>query len=383
MRLYVFNEKDIVEGRATDVYFRRTLDTLNYLNMRDVKVRIEVHSYGMPEGYEWAVLAGIEEVLYVLKDKPFTIYSMPEGTLFKRVEPVMVIEGNYADFAVYETVVLGILRHSTSIATKAARIKRRAMNKTVLFFGLRALHPSIMPMADRSAYIGGADGVSGEFSKDFIGITPSGTMPHALMLAVGDNEKAWKGFDEAVSEDVPRIVLVDTFDDERNEVLKAIQILGKKLYGVRLDTPSSRRGNMKAIIEEIKWNLHVLGYDNIKFVVSGGLDENDIEQLKDVVDIFGVGTSIAFPPSVDLSMDIIEKEINGRWVPITKRGKWPGMKQVFRREPLDDEIKLWNEKGEGKPLLQKVMDNGRIITEIPSVNKIREYVLGQLDRLIQ
>jgi nicotinate phosphoribosyltransferase len=36
--------------------------------------------------------------------------------------------------------------------------------------------------------------------------------------------------------------------------------------------------------------------------------------LRDLADGFGVGTSIAFPPSVDLAMDIVEVEVNGRWV---------------------------------------------------------------------
>lgn len=123
---------------------------------------------------------------------------MPEGTLFKEIEPVMIIEGNYLDFGVFETAFLGMLRHSSSIATKAARIKSLAMDKTVLFFGLRALHPAIAPMADRSAYIGGCDGISGAFDREYFNIEPSGTMPHALMLVVGDNVKAWKAFDEAM-----------------------------------------------------------------------------------------------------------------------------------------------------------------------------------------
>ncbi len=63
------------------------------------------------------------------------VYSMREGTVFLPKEPLLVIEGRYADFAVYETPILGILRHYSSISTKAARIKRLAMDKQCLFFG--------------------------------------------------------------------------------------------------------------------------------------------------------------------------------------------------------------------------------------------------------
>ena len=126
---------------------------------------MELHTTKLPRGYEWAVYAGLEEVLHLLKDKPVTVYSLPEGTLFKPGEPLMIIEGYYDDFAVYETPILGILRHYTSIATKAARIKKLAGKRTILFFGLRALHPALAPMADRAAYIGGVDAVSGVASE--------------------------------------------------------------------------------------------------------------------------------------------------------------------------------------------------------------------------
>ena len=383
MKFYIADEREILEGKITDIYFDRAIRTLEHLGIKEVKVRMEVHSYGLPEGYKWAVFAGLEEVLRLFEGKNVTIYAMPEGTLFKEIEPVMIIEGNYLDFGVYETAFLGILRHYSSIATKAARIKSLAMDKTVLFFGLRALHPAIAPMADRAAYIGGCDGVSGAFNEETIGIKPTGTMPHALMLSVGDNVKAWKAFDEAMPSDVPRIILADTFEDERTEALKAAELLKDRLYGVRLDTPSSRRGNFRKIIQEVRWTLNIHGYKNVKIFVSGGIDEDDVINLRDIVDGFGVGTSIAFPPSVDFSADIVEKFVDSKWVPFTKRGKWPGAKQVYRcgNTPDDDIITLLDEKppkDNCKPLLEKYVENGRIIKDLPSAKEIRDYVLSQL-----
>ncbi|MEM1625709.1 MAG: nicotinate phosphoribosyltransferase [Sulfolobaceae archaeon] len=387
MRFFIASEEDILSGKVTDIYFQRTVEILKRLGLENLRVRMEFHVYSLPKGYKWAVFAGLEEVLRLLEGLPLTVYSIPEGTLFKEIEPLLIIEGKYIDFAVYETALLGIIRHSSSIATKAARIKALAIDKTFLFFGLRVLHPAIAPMADRAAYIGGMDGVSGVISEEFFKIKPSGTMPHALIISVGDNEKAWKAFDEVMPSDVPRIALVDTFEDERTEALKAARLLGDRLYGIRLDTPSSRRGNFRRLIEEVKWTLKINGYHNVKIFASGGIDEEDVIKLKDVVDGFGVGTSIAFPPSVDVSADIVEKYINGEWVPITKRGKWPGAKQIYRcgSIPDDDIITLLNEKPpkEGcKPLLKKYMENGKIIEPLPSVKEIREYVISQLKEVI-
>ncbi|AOL16033.1 nicotinate phosphoribosyltransferase [Sulfolobus sp. A20] len=385
MGFYVSSFQQIKEGKITDIYFERTVKTLEKLGIKEAKVRMEFHSYGLPKDYQWAVFSGLEEIIELLEGIPVTVYAMPEGTLFKEIEPVMIIEGNYLDFGIYETAILGILRHYSSITTKAARIKSLAMDKTIFYFGLRSLHPAIAPMADRAAYIGGIDGVSGAMSKEYLGVNPSGTMPHALMLVVGDNVTAWKAFDEAMGPEVPRIVLVDTFEDERTEALKAANLLGDKLYGIRLDTPSSRRGNFKKIIQEIRWTLDINGYKHVKIFVSGGIDEDDVINLRDHVDGFGVGTSISFPPSVDFSADIVEKYINGKWVPFTKRGKWPGAKQVYRCGKLEDVITLLDQKSPNdqcRPLLEKYIDNGKVVKHLPSAKEIREYVISQLKDII-
>jgi nicotinate phosphoribosyltransferase len=380
--LYIASEEDILSGLVTDVYFTRTREILRAKNIKK-KVRMEFHVVKLPRNYEWAVFAGLEEALYLLRDKPVTVYAMPEGTLFKPGEPLMIIEGYYDDFAVYETPLLGILRHYSSVATKAARLKRLAMNKTLLFFGLRAVHPAIAPMMDRAAYIGGVDAVSGVASWKYLGLKPQGTMPHALILVFRDQVKAWKAFDEVVEPSVPRIMLVDTLYDERVEALMAAELLGDRLHGVRLDTPSSRRGNMRLIVEEVRWTLDIHGYKNVKIVVSGGVDEREIIELRDIVDAFGVGTSIAMPLSIDISADIVEVFENGAWKPLTKRGKLPGAKQVYRRRPgLNDVITLLDRPGEVPegytPLLRKYIDNGKLVEELPDINTIRNYVLEQL-----
>jgi nicotinate phosphoribosyltransferase len=385
LRFYVASEEDILSGLVTDVYFTRTVKVLKAKNLRK-KVRMEFHVHKLPRGYDWAVFAGLEEALYLLKGKPVTVYALPEGTLFKAGEPLMIIEGYYDDFAVYETALLGILRHYSSIATKAARIKKLAGNKAVLFFGLRALHPAIAPMADRAAYIGGVDAVSGVASSKYLGLKPQGTMPHALIIVFGNQVEAWKAFNEVVEPDVPRVMLVDTFYDERVEALMAAEALKDKLYGVRLDTPSSRRGDMRAIAEEVRWTLDIHGYKHVKIVISGGIDEKEVVKLRDIADAFGVGTSIAMPPSIDISADIVEVYEEGRWRPITKRGKLPGAKQLYRKRPgLNDIISLLETPGEVpqgyQPLLKKYIENGELISELPSLEEIRRYVLEQLQEV--
>ena len=105
------------------------------------------------------------------------------------------------------------------------------------------------------------------------------------------------------------------------------EALGKDLYAVRLDTPSSRRGDLYRIVEEVRWELNLRGFDHVKIVASGGVDEYEILHLNPVVDAYGVGTSIANAPVLNFALDIME--IEGK--PMAKRGKWSGAKDVLRR----------------------------------------------------
>ncbi len=377
---------DIIKGKVTDIYFERTKEILEKEGLDKVKVIAEVHSYSLPKGYEWAILAGVYEVAELLKGKPINVYSLPEGTLFRPIHPVMNIEGPYVEFCVYETALLGILRHSTSVATKAARCKKAAGEKAVIFFGTRAVHPLIAPIIDRAAFIGGCDGISDVHGAEKLGIKPIGTIPHSLIVIFGDQIKAWKAFDKHMPSDIPRIALCDTWFDERVEALMAAEALKDKLYGVRFDTPSSRRGNMKRIVEEARWTLNAKGYSHVKIIVSGGIDEEAILQLRDVADGFGVGTAIAFPPSIDLSMDIVEVEGEPR----SKKGKLPGKKQVYRcwscfkdyMVPATQELSKCPDCGsEVEPMLKPLIINGEIVYEKKSPTEIRSYVLKQLRML--
>ena len=380
---YIAHEEDIKAGKTTDVYFIRTRKILTEKGIHK-KVFADVTTTSVPHGWKWGVLAGIEEVAKLLQGLPVNVYAMREGTIFHPYEPVLQIEGYYEEFGVYETALLGMLSQASGIATAALRIKIAANFKPVYSFGIRHMHPAIAPMIDRAAFIGGCDGVSGVLGAEMMGEKPVGTMPHALILTVGDQVKAWKYFDEVVEQEVPRTALVDTLCDEKFEALMAAEALGKRLNAVRLDTPGSRRGNFRKIIEEVRWELDLRGYDWVKIFVSGGLDEESIREIVDVADAFGVGSAIASAKPIDFSLDIVE--VDGK--PITKRGKLSGRKQVYRcenghyhRVPADKKLERCPVCGARvEPLLQPLIENGEIVAELPKAREIREYVLEQVKK---
>ncbi|MFA6642651.1 MAG: nicotinate phosphoribosyltransferase, partial [Methanomethylophilus sp.] len=330
--LFIAGEQEVRKGTTMDVYFARTKQILEARGLSKTQVVAEFSAGTLPRNWPWGVFCGLEEVLRLMEGLPIDIYAIPEGTIFKPRDeasvrvPLMNVAGAYTDFGIYETAMLGMLCQPSGIATAAARVKCAAKGKTVLAFGNRRMHPGIAGVIDRSCYIGGCDGVSSPFGADLCGTEAVGTVPHALMLVMGSNEAAFKAFDEIIEPSVPRIMLIDTFEDERAAALAACRTI-KDLKGVRLDTPASRRGNFKELINEVRWELDVHGFKNVQIIASGGLDEDSVKQVVDsAVSGFGIGTSIANAPTFDLAMDLVEKEKQ----PISKRGKFSGRKYAYR-----------------------------------------------------
>ena len=372
------NPKDIINGKITDVYFERTIQVLKAKGINPV-VRAEFIAKSLPEKWPWALFAGLEEAMYLMKHLPIRVRAMKEGSVFYPYEPVMEIEGRYQDFCVFETAILGLICQASGVATKAARFKKLAGEKLVVSFGARRMHPILAPMIERNAYIGGCDGVAVVKSGELIGEDPTGTMPHALIICFGSTVDALKAYDQVLEPKIKRVALIDTFLDEKFECLNVAEALGKKLFAVRFDTPGSRRGNFYRILEECRWELDMRGYKHIKFYASGGIKEEDIPVLNPVVDGYGIGTAISNAPVVDYAMDIIEVE--GR--PRAKRGKWSGAKRVLVCRKCGERKIVPNNKGEhfsscGKKfedVLIPVLDKGKYLIEIDSPAEIRKKVL--------
>ncbi len=387
------SDEEIKTGETTDIYFVRTKQVIEAKGLSKTPVIADVTPGKLPRGWPWGILCGIEEEARLFEGIPVDVYSMPEGSVFYHEdsrgirEPVMRIEGHYGDFCIYETPLLGLICQASGVATRAARIRKVARDKTLISFGIRRMHPVLSPMIDRAAYIGGFDGVSSLTGAKLLGVKPSGTMPHALIIVFGDQVKAWKAFDEVISADVPRVALVDTYYDEKMEAIMAAETLKERLSGVRLDTPASRKGNFAELIREVRWELDIRGFNHVKIFVSGGLNEENIPELIEAgAEAFGVGTSVSNAPTIDFALDIVE--MDGKLC--AKRGKMGGRKQVWRCPKCLTDIVLLVGKprpkcpqcgSEMEEMLKPLIKNGKIVAELPKPDKIRRYVLKQLEKL--
>jgi nicotinate phosphoribosyltransferase len=392
-KFQIATEEEIKNGETTDVYFSRTKEILEKEGLGDLRVVAEITTSSLPRNWEWGILGGVEEAAHVLEGVNVDVRSFPEGTLFHANdasgvrEPVMVLEGKYVDFCLYETPLLGLLCHASGITTMAARVRRSAGDKTILSFGIRRAHPALAPMIDRACYIGGFDAVSSLIGARLLKKNPSGTMPHALIIAMGDQARAWKSFDKYMPKDVPRIALVDTYFDEKTEAIMAANALGERLEGIRLDTPGSRRGDFPEIIREVRWELDSRGYTKVKIYVSGGLDDESVKTLTSAgADGFGVGTSVSNAPSIDFAMDIVEAD--GK--PVAKRGKFGGSKEAWRCDKCLMEYVVSVHApsptcakcgGRTDRLLTKLLEKGRLTGQLPGPDSIRKSVIQQLGRL--
>lgn len=327
----IFNiatNEDILSGDASDVYFQRSI-----AGIREKGVDFEVSAEFTVSGplNTWINFSGLDEVINALKGRNVDLYAIPEGTVLKPRDsngvpvPFLRIEGKYSEFGEMETAILGFICQSSGISTESAKVRIAAGDLPFFSFGIRRMHPAISPMIDRAAYIGGADGVSGILGARVIGLEPLGTMPHALSLLAGDDE-AWAISQMNIPKGHKKVLLIDTFMDEKFAAIKAAEMFPHVDY-LRLDTPGSRRGNFPALLREVRWELDLRGHSNIKLMVTGGINADSVRQLKDAgADAFGVGTSISSAKPFDFAMDIVA--VKGE--PKTKRGKFSGTKNVFR-----------------------------------------------------
>lgn len=379
---HLATEEEILKGRVTDVYFLRTQQILRAKRIhRRVKAEFVVKKF--PNDWPWGVFAGLEAAASLLKTLKLSARSVPEGTFFRTGEPVLVIEGDYLDMCVYETALLGLLCQASGIATKSARCRKLAGDRKLFSFGSRRIHPALSPMVERSAYLGGCDGVSSVKGAAFLGMEPVGTMPHALILLLGGSKEATLAFHEIIDQKVKRVSLIDTMGDEKFEAVGVARALGKHLSAVRLDTPSSRRGNFADILKEVRWELDLRGFKQIQLFVSGGIDESDFPKLNPWVYGYGVGTAISSSAVLDFAMDIVEIE----GTPMAKRGKLSGEKELLRCLKCSSSIifpagprlpQRCHCAGRYEPLLKPLLADGRLQKTLPSAEAIRRYVLKQL-----
>jgi nicotinate phosphoribosyltransferase len=313
-----------------DVYFLRARDILKGEGLNPV-VTMEVFS-SRP-----GLLCGMREVLALLArvlPPSGEIWALDEGESMAAKEVVLRITAPYTSFVIYETTYLGILASESGWATAAREIVEAASPVPVISFGARHVHPNVSTQMEYAAIVGGCVTGATPAGAALADKQPSGTMPHALILVMGDTLATVRAFDRHMPPEVSRIALVDTFRDEAEESLHVAAGMDGRLWGVRLDTPAERGRVTPDLVKEVRARLDQAGYPDVKIFVSGGLTVDRIRLFRETgtpVDGFGVGSAISAAPPIDFTADI--HEVDGQ--PIAKRGRIPGITSNPRLKRID------------------------------------------------
>jgi len=361
-----------------------------------------------------------EEFLQYLKEFKFKgdVWAIPEGTPVFPGEPLVTIRAPIAQAQILETFALLTINHQTLIATKASRIVRAAAGRTVLEFGSRrAQGTDAAVLGARAAFIAGCGGTACTVSDKWYGIPASGTMAHSWVMMFDSEYEAFVKFCELYPDNAT--LLVDTYDTVNSGIpnaIKAFKATGINKCAIRLDS-----GDFSFLTKKARKMLDDAGLPNCKIIVSNALDENLIKDLLDqgaVIDGFGVGDNLITShsdPVLNGVYKLVASEEDGKIVPRIKISEnvekitTPHFKKVYRiygkdgmavadlicvhdetidtTKPLElfDPAATWKRKTmkeyTAKELMVKIIEDGKLVYDLPSLQEIREHCSDELDTL--
>ncbi|HET7198296.1 MAG TPA: nicotinate phosphoribosyltransferase, partial [Burkholderiales bacterium] len=255
------------------------------------------------------------------------VHAMPEGTPCFADEPVLRLTAPLLEAQLLESRLLNIVHFQTTIASKAARCVIAARGRQLVDFGMRRAHEAGAGLlAARAAYLAGFDATATVAAGQRFGIPLSGTMAHSFIEAHASEQAAFREFIRSRGE--PTTLLVDTYDTDR-AVQRVISLLDElkapSVRAIRIDS-----GDLAAQAGRARAVLDAHGYPDVQIVLSGGLDEHQIEELLSAgvpVDAFGVGTALdvsSDAPALDMAYKLEEYAGQPRRKSSPGKATWPG-----------------------------------------------------------
>ncbi len=364
-----------------------------------------------------------------------TMRAIPEGRVVHPNVPLAVVQGPLAMAQILETSLLSHLNYQTLIATKAARIHESGRRRLLLEFGLRRAHDKGANAGARAALIGGADYSSNVGASHVLGFQPAGTHAHSmvqLFMSLGMSElDAFRAYADVYPDDC--LLLVDTIDTLESGVPNAIRVFeelqrkGHTPLGIRLDS-----GDLAYLSIQAAKMLNDAGFPGTTIVLSNELDEMVILQIITQISheaprygvdpdqligrlAYGVGTRLITSwgePALGGVYKLVAVRDKGTWMPAIKVSESsaktpnPGHKLVWRVYDqrgkassdllsLDDEAPAEMERvilhhpsdhtrvrtmpreaiSRVEPLLVDVLDEGRLVYDLPPIEEMRRLRL--------
>ncbi len=393
---------DLYELTMAASYFRESMDQ---------EATFSLFIRGYPERRSYFVSSGLEHLLEIIPQYRFrgdslaylkgtgrfspafldylrrfrftgTVRAIPEGRIFFANEPILEVSAPIIEGQLLETLLINVIQLETLVASKAARCVEAAQDRGIIDFGLRRTHGIDAGLkAARASYLAGFLGSSNVLAGKLYSIPVFGTMAHSYVTSFPTEMAAFRAYAEAFPDNT--VLLIDTYDTVSGarkavEIARSLADRGKSLAGVRLDS-----GDLAALSLEVRRILDEAGFAGVRILASGNLDEFRIAELIDAgaaIDLFAVGTRMgvsADAPYFDIAYKLVE--YGGRPLLKLSTGKktWVGKKQVYRFRSQDgvmdhDELCLLSEPAPGgEPLLEPVIEGGRVVRGAESLAAIR------------
>ena len=326
-----------------------------------------------------------DDFLEYLSGVRFTgsVRAIPEGRVYFTDEPAVEITAPLIEAQLAETFIINQVNLQSMLATKAARCVWAAKGRGIADFASRRTQgtDAALKMA-RASYIAGFSSTSNVLAASLYGMPPAGTMAHSFISSFPSELAAFRAY--AASFPDRTILLLDTYDTIAGtwnavQVAKEMEAGGTRLMAVRLDS-----GDFDALSRKVRKILNESGFDDVKILASGGLDEYELETLVNdgaPIDLFGVGTKAGVSADAPWS-DMAYKLVCFDDRPVMKlspdKVSLPGAKQVFRTKDAagmfaKDIIALHDEElPGGLPLLEEVMRNGKRTGQPVTLEEVRK-----------
>lgn len=322
-----------------------------------------------------------------------TVHALPEGTPFFPEEPILRVTAPLIEAQLLESRLINIVHFQTLIASKAARCVLAAQGRQLIDFGMRRAHEGDAALfAARAAYLAGLDATATVEAGRLWGIPISGTVAHSYIEAHDEESQAFRRF--TATRPGRTTLLIDTYDTMRaaERVARLESELRAQGSSHGVDSVRIDSGDLGTQAREVRRILDEHGCREVRIVLSGGLDEQQIAALVSSgapVNAFGVGTSLAVSadaPALDMAYKLQMYAGRPRRKRSPGKATWPGAKQVLREYGPDgvalrDRIVLEGEAAVGMPLLTEVMRGGRPLLPPRPLQAIRNDCAQQLRTL--
>ena len=276
----------VITGDTADVYLHRTQRILRNEGLNPTVV---MEFAAAADG----VLCGALEVRAVLSkvtsEGNREVWAVEEGLEISEGEVCLQVKAPYSSFGLYETAICGVLAHQSGWATAAHALAKAARDKPVVSVGAHNVHPSVAPVMDYAAVVGGCSAGSTVLGARLANTQPIATVSGALVQLMGDPVKAMIAFDRAVAPDVQRVAYVDPRKDVVEQSVAVARTMRDRLNSVRLARVPGGEPIGAETLREVRKRLDEGGARNVTIVLSGRMSPERIQMLLDAdapVDVF-------------------------------------------------------------------------------------------------